>query len=257
MVRHHVVVGHRGEVGRALYDLLRLNNPQGEALTGLDIGSPTSVRTSLPIHLHITIPWSDRFYADVDDYIDTYDPDLVIVHSTVPIGTCSAHDWIHSPVRGRHPDLLDSLRTFRKHFGGERATEAAAPFGARGVNTEIHASARTTEAGKLWELAAYGMQVRIVKEVERYCRRHHLPFDEVYRRFSMTYNEGYTALGESRFRKPLLTPVAGPLGGHCVAQNSPLLGDDFVRAMLEPISPPDVDWDTKPDDDYDDMDPLW
>jgi hypothetical protein len=256
-MRHHIVVGHRGEVGSALYDLLRLNNPRGEAITGLDIGSPPSVRTSLPIHLHITLPWSESFYADVDEYLDLYDPDVVVVHSTVPIGTCNAHGWVHSPIRGRHPDLLDSLRTFRKHFGGAAAADAAAPFTDRGVNTEIHHSARTTEAGKLLELAQYGMQIRIVKEIDRFCRLQRLPFDEVYRRFAMTYNEGYRALGETRFVRPVLHPVPGPIGGHCVAQNAPLLGDDFVRAMLEPISPTEVDWDQPVDDPLDDMEPLW
>src|SRR5690606_41623746 len=61
---------------------------------------------------------------------------------------CDPHGWVHSPVRGRHPNLAPSLRTFTKHFGGRRAAEAAdmwAPIG----KTTVHPRAVDRKSTRL------------------------------------------------------------------------------------------------------------
>src|SRR5699024_5992355 len=83
---------------------------------------------------------------------------LIVVQATVPVGPCHQHGWVHSPVRGRHPELREGVETFVKHFGGKRAGEAARIFRDAGVATMTHAQAADTEAGKIWELAQYGLQ---------------------------------------------------------------------------------------------------
>src|SRR5690606_39696462 len=120
----------------------------GVGEVGLGEVDPTDGRADV---LHVCIPWSSGFADAVKGAVTRHRAELVVVHSTVPIGTCDPHGWVHSPVRGRHPNLSPSLRTFTKHFGGRRADEAAdmwAPIS----KTAVHPRAVETEAGKLWEL---------------------------------------------------------------------------------------------------------
>jgi len=173
--------------------------------------------------LHICFPYSIGFEADVQSYRRDYDPDLVIVHSTVPIGTSESLGAIHSPVRGRHPLLAEGVRVFVKFFGGPRAAEAAAFFAFCGIDVRIVPDARTTEAGKLWEVAQYGIQIVIEKQIHEFCARLDLDFDVVYTEFAKTYNRGYESLDEPHFRRPVLTHIPGPIGGHCVLPVSAMI----------------------------------
>src|SRR5690606_37553242 len=130
----------------------------------------------------------------------SYAATLVVVHSTVPVGTCDRLGAVHSPVRGRHPHLAEGVRRFVKHFAGERAAEAAAIFERCSVPVAVHGRrAAATEAGKLWELAQYGLQVVIEKQIHEWCEREGVDFDVVYTRFAQTYNDGYDTLGEPQF----------------------------------------------------------
>ena len=205
-----LIVG-MGEVGSALAEVL--------GVPGRDVGS-------FDLHadvLHVAFPWSGRFVSDVHRYQREHGADLVVVHSTVPVGTCDPYGWVHSPVRGRHPHLVESLKAFTKHAGGVRAREFDWPH-----TLVVHDRAEETEAGKLWELAQFGLQVRINQAIHEWCVVRGLDPDVVYRQFADTYNEGYEALGEGRFTRPVLNYMPGDIGGHCVAQNSVLLDHPLV-----------------------------
>lgn len=226
----HLVIG-AGEVGTALAEVLDCD------LRDVDPGHTDGQSYDV---LHIAYPWSGTFTSVTDDYVQAHSASHVVVHSTVPPGICDTYGWTHSPIRGRHPDLVEGICTFTKHFGGVHAEAMAEPFAARGIFTITHRLAATTETGKLWELARLGIEVRVEKEINAYCAKHHLPFDEVYSAFTETYNDGFAELGEVRFIKPNLRHIDGPLGGHCVAQNIPMLDSRFVNDLIGPISPPRV-----------------
>jgi len=89
--------------------------------------------------------------------------------------------------------------------------------------TAVHPRAVETEAGKLWELVQYGLQVRVCQAIHEWCMARGLDPDVVYRQFAEEYNAGYATLGYQRFVRPVLDYVPGPIGGHCVTENSYLL----------------------------------
>src|SRR5690606_24505606 len=149
---------------------------------------------------------------------------------TVPVGTCDARGWVHSPVRGRHPHLAEGLRTFVKHFGGLGADEAAQHWPGR---SRTHAFARDTEAGQLWELVQYGVNIRIEKAIHAWCVEHGVDPEVAYTEFAETYNEGYRALGDEHFVRPVLKHMPGPIGGHCVVQNAPHIDHPLARIVTE------------------------
>lgn len=220
----HLVVG-AGEVGTAVHTVLSRTHH-------------TSIRDVEPVNvtadvLHICIPWSPSFIAHVRTCQVMHEASLVVVHSTVPVGTCDAEGWVHSPVRGRHPHLVEGLDAFVKHFGGREAALAAKSFAACGVHVELHDRAAECEAAKLWELVQFGVQVKIEQAIHDWCTERGIDPDEVYRRFAETYNHGYQQLGEEKFVRPILEHMPGPIGGHCVRQNAALIDHPLAEWVAE------------------------
>lgn len=81
-----LVVG-AGEVGRAVGSVLEC-----------DVVDVTDEPGSAAV-LHVCFPWFDGFEAEVARYRALFDSEVVVVHSTVPVGTCRALGAVHSPVR--------------------------------------------------------------------------------------------------------------------------------------------------------------
>jgi UDP-N-acetyl-D-mannosaminuronate dehydrogenase len=222
MLQQHLVVGCNGQVGSAVYSVLR---DRGLKVVGIDMDSSTDIRADV---IHICIPYSEHFIENVRAYLLHYltDEGLVIVHSTVPMGTCcriASNRVVHSPIRGVHPNLAKGITTFVKFFGGPRAKEAAEIFLSIGIKTFATPKASTTEALKLWSTTYYGMCIAFEKEVHRYCEENGLDFDVVYKLSNYTYNDGYAALGMSSVARPVLEHFPGKIGGHCVIPNAKLL----------------------------------
>ncbi len=209
-----LIVGY-GEVGKALHKVI------GKAMT-IDKWWGGSWDTKDVDILHICIPFDDDFVRSIKYWKKV--GKLVIVHSTVPIGTCDKLGVVHSPIRGVHPHLAQGIKTFVKYFGGKRAMEGAIIFGKLGIKTRVYPKARTTEAIKLWDTTQYGKLIMLEKEIYKWCKKNRVDFKEVYQNANKDYNEGYTKLGMPQVVRPYLNHVEGPIGGHCVKENAILLG---------------------------------
>lgn len=215
----HLVIG-LGEVGKALQRVLNCD--------GLDaLNKQVTLAHSYEV-LHICFPYRsrDEFEVEVREYREKFEPLHVVVHSTVPVGTCRELGVLHSPVRGAHPNLEEGLRTFVKLVAGdapgarERIVEE---FRDAGIPAQAHDNTDDTEAAKLWDTAQYGVMILLNKEIKKYCEEHELDFDVVYSLFNKTYNEGYRELGRPEVVRPHLLYMPGKIGGHCVVENAQLL----------------------------------
>lgn len=224
----HLVLGGLGEVGSALVTLLGADWSDAEH---------ESIRAGRPDVLHVAIPYAKDFAGSVHMARDRFDPAHVVVHSTVPVGTCETLGAIHSPVRGVHPNLLAGLRAFVKYFGGPGAPEVALEFELRGVVTHVHSDARTCEALKLWETTQYGVFIRLMQEMHRYCEENGLDFNDVYTFSNNTYNDGYDRLGLRGVQRPVLKYTGPDIGGHCVLPNAELLGGPVAALVREGFKP--------------------
>lgn len=226
----HLVIG-AGEVGTAVAKALELSGCDVELRDVHTEPYPGEVDW-----MHVCIPWSELFDECVVGYCELHRPAETIIHSTVPVGTCRSLDVLHSPVRGRHPDLVEGLTTFVKHFGGptERSSRAASMWSDATGSPARHSGAQEdTEAGKLWELLMFGLAIAQQKEMYRWCRERGADPDVAYRQFTETYNEGYRALGEPHVARPVIRPQGGPIGGHCVVQNAVLVDHPFADLLIE------------------------
>jgi UDP-N-acetyl-D-mannosaminuronate dehydrogenase len=216
----HVVVGY-GEVGSSLGKVLGKHLYYDEEL-GTNIVDGMAVDP--PVIIHICIPYlGDGLDFKKSVRIWQGSSDLVICHSSVPVGTCDSLGVVHSPICGVHPHLTKGIRTFVKYFGGKHAQKAANIFKKLGLKTRVYKEARITEAMKLWSTTQYGKMIMLEKEIYEWCQKNHLPFEEVYTRSNKEYNEGYVKLGMPQVVRPYLKHVPGKIGGHCILPNLKLL----------------------------------
>jgi len=215
----HLIIG-KGEVGTALYNVLKKHYE-------VKIRDKDDVLPGTFEILHICYPPVKNFVEITKNYIKQYKPKLVIIHSTVPVGYTEKISPIavHSPIRGKHPHLEKGILTFVKYFGGKKAKEAAQYFSKIGIKTKTFKNSKTTELLKILDTTYYGWNIVFAKEVKRICDELKLDFDEVYTIPNIDYNEGYKKLGMPNVIRPVLKPMKGKIGGHCVIPNLYLFKD--------------------------------
>lgn len=220
-----------GEIGQAIAKFYR--NPKikdlkrDDGLRGVKI-------------LHICIPYSEKFVSIVKKEIKTNKPKLTIIHSTVTPGTTKriGGSVVHSPVRGVHPKLYESLKTFVKYIGTDNPKAgrmAKKHLENLGIKTKIFTPAATTELGKLLDTTYYGLCIAFHGEIKKMCDKFHLDFDEVATDFNQTYNDGYKKFGLKNVIRPVLYPPKPFIGGHCVVPNAKILKKHFRSPALDLI----------------------
>lgn len=228
-----LIVGY-GEIGKAIKKVLNDYYSDVKAYDPYVTNLEDEVHGQFNI-MHVCFPYFDKFVEQVKKYEKEFNPGIIIIHSTVPIGTAKLCGAVSSPCRGIHPNLYEGIKTFVKYFGSDdkdRLEVAAEIFENCGVNCQTVPDSNTTEALKLWDTTIYGWNILLEKEIHNWCESNKVDFNYVYTDANKTYNDGYSKLGKSQYQKYVLNHVPGKLGGHCVAQNCKLL-DSFIAKTIE------------------------
>jgi len=248
MIYDAIVVG-KGEVGSSLLKALKKKNRTIKAIDIKDKDFSKALNNSKCLTLHITIPYFKKdFILYCLKYIKFFEPRLVIIHSSVPVGTTDElisktkkkikSDElmiVHSPVRGQHPNLTESLLYFVKYIGTENekayleAKKELAPMKTKWFN-----NTKATELGKLLCTSYYGVIISWHREMKKMCDKFGVNFEEAVTDVNTTYNSGYKKFRPNVIR-PTLYPPVGAIGGHCVVPNAKLLGTQFKSKFLELI----------------------
>lgn len=233
----NVLVIGLGEVGNALCQVIECSGKY--RLFKRDV-KDIKIEEEIDV-VHICIPYMDNFIEIAADYIKKYSPKLVVINSTVRPGTTKAvydktkKSIVHSPVRGKHPQMKEGLMLFVKFIGpvdkksGEIAKEH---FESLGIKTEIMKSPFETEIGKLFDTTYYGLCIAYHQEMERICKKFGADFGQTVTRFNETYNDGCRITNPNVVR-PVLFP--GFIGGHCVMPNISILKKDTKSDFLDAI----------------------
>ena len=224
-----------GEVGRALatfFDEPYVEDPE------LCMTIPEQTEDIVDV-LHVCLPYGKGFEEEVIDLALALNVKLTIIHSTVPVGTTQligkSVPAVHSPVRGKHPDLSKDLAVFEKAIGADDVGLGDLAFKNLervGIPCRVIKGSRTTELAKLLDTAYYGVCIAFHQYAYELCAREAAEFNEVMSYYNTTYNEGLRRLGKWHAIRPVLFPPAGPIEGHCVVQNAEILrklyGEDSI-----------------------------
>lgn len=214
-----------------------------------DLASKSAFAPGLQLDmLHVCIPCADQ--ADfVNAVLGAIDRNaqgaLVIIHSTVPVGTTAliAAEYphtVHSPVRGVHPNLAQGIKTFPKYVGADSSGAgrlAAEELEGVGMSVVVLHKSKTSELLKLLDTTYYGLAIAYHDYAQQLCEREGVNFDMAMTEPNLSYNEGYTKLGMPNVARPVLRPLvefgeSRKIGGHCVVPNAEILREQFGQDPL-------------------------
>lgn len=222
-----VVLVGLGEIGAPLLSILK------EQYTAMGVDTdPVDPPESCSV-LHICIPFEiEDFVGECVRYVNRFQPGLVVIHSTVAIGTTRAVDErvpvpvVHSPVRGKHTRMREELIHYVKFIGASDAAaaqEAEEHFQAVGIKTKALSSPEATELSKLSETTYFGVLIAWAQQVERYCDA-----------FGADYEEVVSIYDEIGFFPPVRY-FPGAIGGHCVMPNIDILESLHPSELLQAV----------------------
>jgi UDP-N-acetyl-D-mannosaminuronate dehydrogenase len=228
MSEQTIVVAGLGEVGKPLHELISRHHKT----VGVDISPPPTNLKNIDV-LHICFPFQIKdFVGETARYIELFTPKLVVINSTVAVGTTRAVaartriPVAYSPVRGKHAKMLQDLQRYTKFVGAlDKASgeKAAAHFASLGLNTRILSTPEAAEIAKLSETTFFGLMIAWAQEVERYADQ-----------FGGNYDEIVSFYEEIGFF-PAVKYFPGVIGGHCVMPNIELLKRSIKSEILDAI----------------------
>ena len=237
-----VLVAGLGEIGRAIFDLLK--EKDDFTVYGLDLDEirmrvtrqdpnemPDKVDT-----VHICLPCEDKdsFVGTVSSYAKKFKPNLVIINSTVHPGTTKKTQQsctclvAHSPVRGVHesPEHMKwEIKRYTKYVGGANAKAAEAAckhFEKMGLKVKKLKSCAETEVAKLFETTYRAWMIACFQEMHRISRNFGAEFDDAVDFLEDTHRV--------RLDRPVMFPDV--IGGHCLVPNTKLLLSSYDSEFL-------------------------
>ena len=221
-----VVIG-LGEVGRPLLAVLR----RAHRVEGVDL-PPHDVAGRVDL-MHVCYPGELNEFVDVTaDYVQRYRPEVVVIHSTVPVGTTRAVQdrvavpVLHSPVRGKHARMESELLRYTKFVGAADAEACARVeryLEQAGMRTRRLPSPEASELAKLSETTYLGLLIAFAQDVDRMARQIDVPYQTI-----VSFFEEIAYLPSTPF-------FPGIIGGHCVMPNVALLKRTNDSRLLDAI----------------------
>lgn len=221
-----IVVG-LGEVGRPLLDVLARVHP----MRGVDL-EPENVSQTVDM-LHVCYPVEiPNFVGVTAEYARRYRPAVIVIHSTVPVGTTNAVQTVvdmsvvHSPVRGKHARMAEELLHYVKFIGAKddnAAERVQHHFQAAGMRTRRLPSPEATELAKLTETTYLGLLVAFAQDMNRMAQLAGVSYEDV-----VSFHKEIGYLPPAPF-------FPGVIGGHCVMPNIALLMRSYTSRLLDAI----------------------
>ena len=202
----NLIIGY-GEIGKSIDEVI------GPCLV-YDIVKTGKIVPEEPIKfMHVAIPYSEDFVSFVSNFQDIYKPDVTIVYSTVPIGTCEkiGMDVVHSPVEGRHPNLADSIRYSPRWLGCHDKIalgKAMALWDKIVLDVKYLKSSRYTELLKLRSTAKYAINLVWTDYEKKLTDSQGMPFQHL-KDFDKDYNDLYSFMVEFDIKRYILDPPNG------------------------------------------------
>jgi len=179
--------------------------------------------------LHVCIPYTGGFVDSVLAMCDVFDPEIIVIHSTVKPGTSSDIQneldvpVVYSPIRGVHERMLIDLKRYTKWFASSNdmaAERYRIMLHQLGIPIQQMSSTKVLEMAKiLVDTTYYGWLINYAQITKKIADDSGVDYDEMWR-FSEDLHK-YCG------NRPKLYP--GHIGGHCVIPNLDLIDNDDLE----------------------------
>jgi len=230
-----VVVG-LGEIGKPIYKLLSKSsltvgydlNPK--LMDGKKFTKYKNVNTRF---IHICIPFSDKFIAQVKIICKNFSPKGVVIHSTIkPYTTRTLQSTLQIPViysatRGVHKRMISDMKKYTKFYALEKnapnkkwASENYSILLKKcGIKSKIMSEPITLELAKIIvDTSYYGWLINYAQLSNMIAKEHNVDYDEMW----SFADEIHKFLGN----RPKMFP--GFIGGHCIIPNLSLIDEESL-----------------------------
>jgi UDP-N-acetyl-D-mannosaminuronate dehydrogenase len=231
-----------GEIGKPIKEVLE----RTYTVIGRDI-EPVEVPSNIGV-LNICYPYQvNGFEKTTVAYMQQYQPELTIVHSTIVPGTMRKISEMmpemmlaYSPVRGKHTRMLQELMHYTKFIAGitpEAGKRGLEYLAGAGFKAHQATSCESLELAKIVETTYFGLLIAWSQEVERYCES-----------LGADYDEAMLLTQEVNYLPPVVFQP-GFIGGHCVMPNIQLLEtvhpSPFLNVIKESNELKKIEWQKK------------
>jgi len=230
MIKKNMVVG-LGEIGLPIYKLISKKIPTASYDINPKLinkkNNKKYEKSDISL-LHVCIPFSKRFLKDVVLIFKKFNPEGIVIHSTISPHTTErlqstlSIPIIYSATRGVHKRMLKDLKRYTKFF----AIEKNAPkknwaistyknlLKKCGVQVKQMSSPITLELAKIiCDTSYYGWLINYAQLSNMIAIKNHVNYDEMW----SFADEIHKILGN----RPKMFP--GFIGGHCVIPNLELI----------------------------------
>lgn len=236
------IVAGLGEIGSPILQLLSTER----LIVGYDINEKLMDEKKFRKYekldtsfLHICIPFNDKFIENVIALSKRFNPEIIVIHSTISPGTTSKLQSqiqipiIYSATRGVHKRMLYDLKRYVKFYAIEtntpRSKWASLAYSRMmkkvGVKTNQMSSPITLELAKIVvDTSYYGWLINYAQISNMIAMQHKVNYDEMW----SFADEIHKFLGN----RPKMFP--GFIGGHCVIPNLDLIHNqtlDLIKKM--------------------------
>jgi UDP-2-acetamido-3-amino-2,3-dideoxy-glucuronate N-acetyltransferase len=236
-----------GEVGGALFKILK----EKYDIQWFEKTSAPNYKAEI---MHVCIPWSDKFIDTVVRYSDVQRPDIIVIHSSVEVGTTEKLSKLvdakcfHSPIRGQHPKMEGGILNYVKYIGtdiedAELCDKVCNYFAVCGISVKLIYGTKATELAKLLELSRYGTYIAFAKEQEQICKDFGVKYDVVVTDYENTRSDGLKRINQDHLIQPQLYPFENFVGGHCTVEDMEILLNQKEYPLLKQAY--DIDRGTK------------
>ena len=235
MLKKDIVIG-MGEIGLPIFKLLSKNMP----VDGFDKIEKLNSEKFLNIKkielMHICIPFTKSFQKIVIQLSKKYNPDGIIIHSTISPNTTkklqSKLDLpiIYSATRGVHKRMLKDLKRYTKFFAvydyAPSSKWASRTFKNKmkkcGVKTKQMSQPITLELAKVvCDTSYYGWLINFAQISKIIADKENVDYDEMW-----SFTDEIQKFLKNR---PKMFP--GFIGGHCVIPNLDLVDNKSLNQI--------------------------
>jgi len=237
-MKKDIVVG-LGEIGNPIFKILSKKG----VVIGIDLNRDLmnvikfeKYKNHKTSFLHITIPVTDKFINDVLKLYKKFQPECIVIHSTIKPGTTEklqrklSIPVIYSATRGIHKRMIYDLKRYTKFFvisaNAPRNKWASSRYvkimGNCGIKTKKMSSPETLELAKIICDTSYlGWLINYAQLSNTIAIEYDVNYDEMWN-FS---DEIHKFLGN----RPKMFP--GFIGGHCVIPNLDLIHNQTLNLI--------------------------